>query len=72
MIADTGGVAGAVIAAIVIKRRIDEASRHVDLDRLCLSPQCGFASGYTTNRLSLEDQERKLGQMASIAREIWG
>jgi 5-methyltetrahydropteroyltriglutamate--homocysteine methyltransferase len=59
-------------SADLIKRRIDEASRHIDLDRLCLSPQCGFASGYTTDRLSLDDQERKLAHMVSIASEIWG
>jgi 5-methyltetrahydropteroyltriglutamate--homocysteine methyltransferase len=57
--------------ADLIKRRIDEANRYVDLERLCLSPQCGFASGYTTDRLSLDDQERKLAHMVSIAAEIW-
>jgi 5-methyltetrahydropteroyltriglutamate--homocysteine methyltransferase len=55
-----------------VKRRIEEASRYTDLDRLCLSPQCGFASSYTTDRLSLDDQERKLAHMVRIAKEIWG
>jgi 5-methyltetrahydropteroyltriglutamate--homocysteine methyltransferase len=56
----------------LIKRRIEAAGRYVDLDRLCLSPQCGFASGYMTDRLSLDDEERKLAHMVSIAAEIWG
>ena len=59
-------------SADLIKRRVEAASRHIDLDRLCLSPQCGFASGYTTDRLSLDDEERKLAHMVKIAAEIWG
>jgi 5-methyltetrahydropteroyltriglutamate--homocysteine methyltransferase len=55
-----------------VKRRIEDASRYVDLDRLCLSPQCGFASTYTTDRLLLEDEERKLAHMVRVAAEIWG
>jgi len=55
-----------------VKRRIEDASRYADLDRLCLSPQCGFASTYTTDRLSLEDEERKLAHLVRIAAEIWG
>jgi 5-methyltetrahydropteroyltriglutamate--homocysteine methyltransferase len=55
----------------LIKRRIDEASRYVDLARLGLSPQCGFASGYTTDRFSLDEQERKLAHLVKIAAEIW-
>lgn len=54
-----------------IKRRLDEASRYVDLGRLGLSPQCGFASGYTTDRFSMEEQERKLAHLVKIAGEIW-
>ncbi len=59
-------------SADLVKRRVEAASRYVDLDRLCLSPQCGFASGYTTDRLSIDDEERKLAHMVSIAAEIWG
>ena len=59
-------------SADLIKRRVEAASRYVDLDRLCLSPQCGFASGYVTDRLTLDDQERKLAHMVQIAAEIWG
>ena len=55
----------------MVKRRVDDASRYVDLDRLCLSPQCGFASGYNVDRLSLDDQERKLGNLVNIADKIW-
>jgi 5-methyltetrahydropteroyltriglutamate--homocysteine methyltransferase len=54
-----------------VKRRIEEASRYADLDRLCLSPQCGFASGYNVDRLTLADQERKLAHVVNIANEIW-
>jgi 5-methyltetrahydropteroyltriglutamate--homocysteine methyltransferase len=54
-----------------VKRRIEEASRYVDLDRLCLSPQCGFASGYNVDRLTLADQERKLAHLVKIANEVW-
>lgn len=59
-------------SADMIKRRVDEASRYIDYDRLCLSPQCGFASGYTVDRLSLDDQERKLAHLVNIAKGIWG
>jgi 5-methyltetrahydropteroyltriglutamate--homocysteine methyltransferase len=55
-----------------IKRRIDEASRYVPLDRLALSPQCGFASGMVGNQISEDDQRRKLRLVVETAREIWG
>ena len=55
----------------MVKRRVDDASRYVDLDRLCLSPQCGFASGYHVDRLSLDEQERKLANLVNIADKIW-
>jgi 5-methyltetrahydropteroyltriglutamate--homocysteine methyltransferase len=54
-----------------IRRRIDDAARYVDMDRLCLSPQCGFASGYTTDRFTLDDQERKLAHLVKIADAVW-
>ena len=54
-----------------VKRRVDEASRYVELDRLGLSPQCGFASGYHIDRFSLDEQERKLARLVKIADEIW-
>jgi 5-methyltetrahydropteroyltriglutamate--homocysteine methyltransferase len=55
-----------------LRRRIEEASRVIPLERLALSPQCGFASTMEGNRISFEDQRRKLELVASVAREIWG
>ena len=55
-----------------IKRRIDEAARYVDLERLCLSPQCGFASTHEGNKLTEDEQRRKLIHLADIATEVWG
>ncbi len=52
--------------------RIREASRFVPLDRLALSPQCGFASSIIGNRLSIEDQQRKLEVVVETARAVWG
>jgi 5-methyltetrahydropteroyltriglutamate--homocysteine methyltransferase len=55
-----------------LKRRIDQASKYVPLENLCLSPQCGFASSEAGNRLTEDDQKRKLELVAETAREIWG
>ncbi len=55
-----------------LRRRIDEAARIVPLERLALSPQCGFASTMEGNRISPEDERRKLEIVASVAREVWG
>ena len=52
-------------------RRIEEAARHVPLDRLALSPQCGFASTMEGNLLSEEDQWAKLRLVVETAREVW-
>lgn len=54
-----------------ILRRIDEASRHVPLEDLCLSPQCGFSSTHHGNALSHDDQWRKLERVVEVAREVW-
>jgi len=56
----------------VLKRRIDEASRYVDLDQLCLSPQCGFASTVEGNELSYEQEVAKLRLVVDVAEEVWG
>ena len=56
----------------VLKKRIDEAARYVALERLCLSPQCGFASSEVGNRLTEDDQKRKLALAVEVAREVWG
>jgi 5-methyltetrahydropteroyltriglutamate--homocysteine methyltransferase len=55
-----------------LKRRVDEAARIIDLDRLGLCPQCGFASLYRYDRMGLDVQERKLELLVTTAREIWG
>ena len=52
--------------------RIGEASRYVPVERLALSPQCGFAASIVGNRVSAEDQKQKLRLVATIARSIWG
>ena len=55
-----------------LKRRIDEASQHVPLERLGLSPQCGFASVAGGNALSEDEQMRKLALIVEVAQDIWG
>jgi 5-methyltetrahydropteroyltriglutamate--homocysteine methyltransferase len=55
-----------------LRGRIAEATRYVPLERLALSPQCGFASTMEGNRISPEDQRHKLELVASVAREVWG
>ncbi len=55
-----------------IKRRIDAAAKFVPLDRLCLSPQCGFASTEEGNVLAEEEQWAKLKMIVEIADEVWG
>ena len=55
-----------------LKRRIDEASRYVPLDQICLSPQCGFSSTVEGNALTAEDQAAKLRLIAETARDVWG
>lgn len=56
----------------VIKARIREASKYVPLDRLCVSPQCGFSSTEEGNILTEEDQFRKLALIRRVADEVWG
>jgi 5-methyltetrahydropteroyltriglutamate--homocysteine methyltransferase len=55
-----------------LKRRIDEASKFVPLDQLCLSPQCGFSSTVEGNALTIEDEIAKLSLIVETAREVWG
>jgi 5-methyltetrahydropteroyltriglutamate--homocysteine methyltransferase len=54
-----------------LQRRVDEAARHIDKDRLCLSPQCGFASSFATDRFTFDDQKRKLIHLVEAADRIW-
>ncbi len=56
----------------LLKRRIDDASRFVDLEQLCLSGQCGFSSTEEGNRLSIDDERRKLDLIVEVADEVWG
>jgi 5-methyltetrahydropteroyltriglutamate--homocysteine methyltransferase len=55
-----------------ILRRIDEAAKFVDIDQLCLSPQCGFASTEEGNALAEDEQWAKLGMIVKLAEEVWG
>jgi 5-methyltetrahydropteroyltriglutamate--homocysteine methyltransferase len=54
-----------------LKRRIDEASRFVPLDQLCLSPQCGFSSTVEGNALSYDQEVAKLALIVETAAEVW-
>ena len=55
-----------------LKRRIDEASRFVPLDQLCLSPQCGFSSTVEGNTLTLDEELAKLRLVVEVAEDGWG
>jgi 5-methyltetrahydropteroyltriglutamate--homocysteine methyltransferase len=54
-----------------LKRRIEEAAKFVDLDQLCLSPQCGFASSEEGNILAEDEQWAKLRRIVEVADEVW-
>jgi 5-methyltetrahydropteroyltriglutamate--homocysteine methyltransferase len=56
----------------VLMRRIDEASRYVPLEQLCLSPQCGFSSTVEGNLLSYDEQVAKLERVVEVAEAVWG
>ena len=56
----------------VLRRRIDEAARYVSLERLGISPQCGFASTVAGNPLTVEDERAKLRRVVEVARSVWG
>ena len=56
----------------LLKRRIEEASQYVDVDQLCLSPQCGFSSTVEGNLLSYEQEVAKLRLIVETAQEVWG
>jgi len=55
-----------------LKRRIEAASKYVPLENLCLSPQCGFSSTHHGNKLTADDQWRKLGLVLEVSRSVWG
>jgi 5-methyltetrahydropteroyltriglutamate--homocysteine methyltransferase len=56
----------------VLKRRVDEAAKFTELDRLCLATQCGFASTEEGNTLTENEQWAKLERIVDVAEEIWG
>ena len=56
----------------LLKRRIDEASKFVPIDQICLSPQCGFSSTVDGNAVTADEQRKKLELVVETAREIWG
>jgi len=55
-----------------LKRRIEDAGQYVDIDRLALSPQCGFASTVAGNPVTIDDERAKLGLIVEVANDIWG
>jgi methionine synthase II (cobalamin-independent) len=55
-----------------LKRRIEDATRYIDIDQLCLSPQCGFSSTQEGNSLTAEEQRAKLALVVETAAEVWG
>lgn len=63
---------GALEPVAGLERRIGDASKYIDLEQLCLSPQCGFASTEEGNLLSEEEQWAKLARIVKVAREVWG
>jgi 5-methyltetrahydropteroyltriglutamate--homocysteine methyltransferase len=63
---------GALESRSDLQQRIDHAARYVDLEQLCLSPQCGFASTEEGNALSEEQQWAKLARIVEVAEMVWG
>ena len=63
---------GALEKKTDVKRRIEEATKYVALDQLCLSPQCGFASTEEGNILAEDEQWAKLRMIVELAAEVWG
>jgi 5-methyltetrahydropteroyltriglutamate--homocysteine methyltransferase len=55
-----------------LRRRIEDASRYVPLERLCISPQCGFASSVGGNPLTIADERAKLRRVVEVAELVWG
>jgi len=77
--ADKGVVLGLVSSKVaqlepldLLRRRIDEASRYINLDRLAVSPQCGFASTVAGNPVTEEVERAKLARVVEAARTVWG
>jgi 5-methyltetrahydropteroyltriglutamate--homocysteine methyltransferase len=60
-----------VESADALRRRIDEAAKHIDLDRLCIAPQCGFSCGFAGSPLSYDSQVAKMRLLVDVARAVW-
>lgn len=56
----------------LLVERIEEAVRFVPLERLCLSPQCGFASTEEGNKLTEDEQWAKVDLVQRVAARVWG
>ena len=63
---------GALESKDQLKRRIEQAAKYIDIDQLCLSPQCGFASSEEGNILAEDEQWAKLQTIVEVADEVWG
>jgi 5-methyltetrahydropteroyltriglutamate--homocysteine methyltransferase len=63
---------GELESADDLKRRIEEAAKFVDLDQLCLSPQCGFSSTVEGNALTYDQEVAKLRRVVEVAEDVWG
>jgi methionine synthase II (cobalamin-independent) len=63
---------GTLEAKDALKRRIEQAAKYVDIEQLCLSPQCGFASTEEGNVLAEDEQWAKLAMIVEVAEEVWG
>lgn len=55
-----------------LRKRIEEAGHYIDLERIAISPQCGFSTSIVGNNLSVEDERKKLEVMCATARAVWG
>jgi 5-methyltetrahydropteroyltriglutamate--homocysteine methyltransferase len=63
---------GELESADLLKRRIEEASRYIPVEQLCLSPQCGFASTVEGNVLTYDEQVAKLRRIVEVSHAVWG
>ena len=70
------GIVSSKLAALEpmpeLKHRVDEAAHYVPLDRLCLSPQCGFSSTDHGNQVTAADQAAKMRHVVATAQAVWG
>jgi 5-methyltetrahydropteroyltriglutamate--homocysteine methyltransferase len=62
---------GTLESAEDLKRKIDQAAKYVPMENLCLSPQCGFSSTHHGNKLTEDEQWRKLERVVEVAKEVW-